>query len=222
MTARKWISVLPLPGAGQPWLLSPSRLAEIEDRAQAAGPVPWKRRGRHVPADVVDEEGYYVGEIATGPAAEFIAHARQDVPDMAKEIRRLSAALRAATDQIAELEDDLGEATARIATLEKAAVEARAALGSLCYDHEDPGTAALGALYLLTQATLWTEDGADFGAEALAQHASEVLHRVANMADPEPPEASFFGDYGPQVAAWLRRRASQKASVLVPTAEEAS
>ncbi|MFE7272998.1 hypothetical protein [Streptomyces sp. NPDC057623] len=40
--------------------------------------------------------------------------------------------------------------------LEKAAVEGRAALAALCHDLEDPGTAALGALYLLQQATLGT------------------------------------------------------------------
>jgi len=42
----------------------------------------------------------------------------------------------------------------RIARLEKAAVEGRAALASFCHDVEDPGTAALGALYLLQQATV--------------------------------------------------------------------
>jgi hypothetical protein len=44
----------------------------------------------------------------------------------------------------------------RIDELERAVVEARAALGSLCYDLDDPGTAALGALYLLQQATIGT------------------------------------------------------------------
>lgn len=44
----------------------------------------------------------------------------------------------------------------RIDVLEKAAVEGRAALASFCSDHEDPGTAALGALYLLQQATSGT------------------------------------------------------------------
>ncbi|MFE9764656.1 hypothetical protein ACFYPC_09015 [Streptomyces sp. NPDC005808] len=44
----------------------------------------------------------------------------------------------------------------RVAELEEAAVEGRAALASLCYDHDDPGSAALGALYLLQQATFGT------------------------------------------------------------------
>ncbi|MFJ8023331.1 hypothetical protein [Streptomyces sp. NPDC096311] len=48
------------------------------------------------------------------------------------------------------------ELRARGARLEGAAVEGRAALASLCYDLDDPGTAALGALYLLQQATVGT------------------------------------------------------------------
>lgn len=40
---------------------------------------------------------------------------------------------------------------------------------------------------------------------------SEVLHEVADMADPEPPEGSFFGgDAGRAVAAWLRMLADRK------------
>jgi len=46
------------------------------------------------------------------------------------------------------------ELRARVTGLESAAVEGRAALASLCYDLDDPGTAALGALYLLQQATV--------------------------------------------------------------------
>lgn len=76
---------------------------------------------------------------------------------------------------------------ARVAELEKAAVEARAALGSLCCDLEDPGTAAFGALHLLTQATTWTETGPDFAAEALAQRDAKVLReaqdRIAELED---------------------------------------
>lgn len=70
---------------------------------------------------------------------------------------------------------DVPALLARVAELEKAAVEARAALGSICHDLEDPGTAALGALYLLTQATAWTEEqGTDFAALALAQHDAKL------------------------------------------------
>jgi hypothetical protein len=125
VTARKWISDLPLPVDGQPWPPSPSRLAEIKDRAQAAGPGPWKRRGRYVPADIVDAERDYVGEITTSADADFIAHARQDIDDLLTEVQRLKGVLRDAVDQIAELESDLGSATARIAELETELAGAR-------------------------------------------------------------------------------------------------
>ena len=100
---------------------------------------------------------------------------------------------------------------ARVAELEGPAVEARAALAALCYDLEDPGTAALGALYLISRATVGVEAPRDDAALALAQQASEVLYKVADMADPEPPEVSFFGDHGPAVADWLRMLADRKA-----------
>ncbi|MFE1451941.1 hypothetical protein [Streptomyces olivaceoviridis] len=97
---------------------------------------------------------------------------------------------------------------ARVAELEEAGTYARSALAALCYDLEDPGSNALGALYEISRATTGVEAPRDDTALALAKHASEVLERTADIADPEPPEASFFGDYGPQVADWLRRRAT--------------
>jgi hypothetical protein len=93
---------------------------------------------------------------------------------------------------------------ARVTELEGAAVEARAALAALCYDLEDPGSNAYGALYLLSQATAGADAPKDDTGLALGQLAAQVLHTVADMADPEPPEVSFFGDHGPGVAGWLR------------------
>ncbi|WP_435215844.1 hypothetical protein [Streptomyces sp. bgisy034] len=41
--------------------------------------------------------------------------------------------------------------------------------------------------------------------DEVATHTRGVLRRVADMADPEAPEVSFFGGMvGPSVAAWLR------------------
>lgn len=99
---------------------------------------------------------------------------------------------------------------ARVTELEGPAVEARAALAALCYDLEDPGSNALGALYLISQATVGVDAPKDDAALALGQHAREVLHKAADMADPEEPEVSFFGNtFGPQVAGWLRMLADQ-------------
>ena len=116
--------------------------------------------------------------------------------------------------QIAQtLADENTRLRARVTELEAVAVEARAALGALCYDLEDPGSNALGALYLLQQATVWTEARPDDASDALARHAAEVLNKVADMADPEPPEVSFFGDHGGTVATWLRMLADRKSAV---------
>ena len=117
---------------------------------------------------------------------------------------------KARTEQL--LDEHAAEVRAERADLEAAAIHARSALAALCYDLEDPGSNALGALYLLSQATLPVDAPKDDTALALAQHAHAVLHKVADMADPEPPEVSFFGPtFGPQVAAWLRMIADSKA-----------
>ena len=85
--------------------------------------------------------------------------------------------------ELAAVRAERDQARQRVAELEKAAIEGRAALGSLCYDLEDPGTAALGALYLLTQATTWTEDGPDFASDALAQHDAKVIRKAAEVLE---------------------------------------
>jgi hypothetical protein len=80
---------------------------------------------------------------------------------------------------------------ARVTELEKAAVEGRAALANLIDDHEDPGTAALGALWLLlNQATLAVKAQPDQGADVLARHDAEVLHQAA------PKLAAICEQYG--------------------------
>lgn len=112
-----------------------------------------------------------------------------------------------AADAGAALVAEVRRLRAELAELQSTAAYARYALAALCYDLEDPGINALGALYLISRATVGVEAPRDDAALALAKHAAEVLERTADMADPEPPEASFFGDYGPQVADWLRRRA---------------
>ncbi|WP_019358043.1 hypothetical protein [Streptomyces sp. AA1529] len=71
--------------------------------------------------------------------------------------------------------------TARVAELEKAAGEGRAALADLVRDHEDPGTAAYGALHLLSQATISVESQPDQAAEALARHDANVLDSAADQ-----------------------------------------
>ncbi|OQQ13025.1 hypothetical protein B0675_40110 [Streptomyces sp. M41(2017)] len=111
----------------------------------------------------------------------------------------------------------------RLRELEAPAVQARAALAALCYDLEDPGSDAYGALYLLSRATVGIDAPKDDAALALGTFASDVLHKVADMADPEAPEVSFFGvQAGPQVAAWLRMLADRKATTTALAAPAGS
>ncbi|MFE6127478.1 hypothetical protein ACFQ6Q_04260 [Streptomyces sp. NPDC056437] len=132
-------------------------------------------------------------------------------PAREAEIREQFASWPADTT-IPSLLSEVDRLRARVTELEGPAVDARAALAALCYDLDDPGTAALGALYLISRATVGVEAPRDDAAAALAQHASEVLYKVADMADPEPPEVSFFGDHGTAIADWLRMLADRKAA----------
>jgi hypothetical protein len=84
----------------------PSDLAEIQARVDAATPGPWKHDGsgdvEDVPEFVLDRFDIMPQTIARADLrnedAEFIAHARTDVP-------MLVAALVAAQDRIRELEE---------------------------------------------------------------------------------------------------------------------
>ena len=77
----------------------------IESRANAAAPGPWRREGAEILNDAalrpnVDEAGdgiwiYDEGGHAEADA-EFIAHARQDVPRLIAEIKRLRSTVDAA------------------------------------------------------------------------------------------------------------------------------
>lgn len=47
-------------------------------------------------------------------------------------------------------------------------------------------------------------------AEKFNTYRAEVLAEAAALADPKKPEVSFFGQYGPQVAWWLRMLVGRK------------
>jgi hypothetical protein len=105
-----------------------------------------------------------------------------DVPALLAEVRRLRA---------------------RVAELEGPAVEARAALAALCYDLEDPGTAALGALHLISRATVGVEAPKDDAALALARHDAQVMRRCAEFV-----RDTYDGDWADDAAATLERDAN--------------
>ena len=85
---------------GYPLPLSTAELEEIERRCNAAGPAPWKSyiEGRdHTSGEnfirLGDGEDLYLTG-ATVEAQDFIAAARQDIPRLAGEIRRLRSLLQ--------------------------------------------------------------------------------------------------------------------------------
>ncbi|MFE2485990.1 hypothetical protein ACFXGR_22370 [Streptomyces mirabilis] len=121
----------------------------------------------------------------------------EDIDLLATEVRRLRAELVEQRGEVDKLvrwhredgaEMDKQRATisrlrTRVAELEGPAVEARAALAALCYDLEDPGTAALGALYLISQATVGVEAPRDDAAQALARHDADVIRKAAETLE---------------------------------------
>lgn len=88
---------------------NPPDLGAIEARANAASRGPWEHGMEYEQQDPGDYVSTAWGGIvvcsdqAPTPAdAEFIAHAREDVPTLAAEVRRLRAALSAARREGAE------------------------------------------------------------------------------------------------------------------------
>jgi hypothetical protein len=122
-----------------------------------------------------------VGVFGDERHAGFIAHAREDVSALLAEVRRLR-------DRVAELEGP--------------AIEARSALAALCYDLEDPGSNALGALYLISQATTGVEAPRDEAAQVLASHDAQIMRRCAEFV-----RDTYSGNWADDAAATLERDA---------------
>ena len=76
-------------------MTQPLDLDAIEARAQAATPGPWTVSEDY--DDILDAEGGQLASYWMEVDGQFIAHAREDVPAMAAEIRRLRAQLNAVT-----------------------------------------------------------------------------------------------------------------------------
>lgn len=77
------------------------RLAEIEARANAAAPAPWSEiTVNSEQRKYIWAQGYWLATMhdawfPMAPNAEFIAHAREDVPALIAEVRRLRGELAA-------------------------------------------------------------------------------------------------------------------------------
>lgn len=189
------------------------QLDEIETRHTAATPGPWFLHADWPGRVFAESEfNHHVARV-TGSNPEsnerFIAHAREDVPLLLDTVRRQRA-------RVAELEvglNDLaalvsqwhGQATKaedRVVELEGPAVEARAALAALCYDLEDPGTAALGALHLISRVTAGVDAPRDDATRALARHDAQIMRRCAEFV-----RDTYDGEWVDDAAATLERDA---------------
>jgi hypothetical protein len=71
--------------------LTSQQLDDIDARHKAATPGPWKRSEDY--SDILAPDGSQLASYWLAGDGEFIAHARQDVPALVAEIRRLQAAL---------------------------------------------------------------------------------------------------------------------------------
>jgi hypothetical protein len=91
---------------------------------------------------------------------------------------------------------------AYVASLEPAAMHARSALAALCYDLDDPGSDALGALHLIQQATVGVQRPKDDAAAALARRDAEVMRRCAEFV-----RDTYSGDETADAADTLERDA---------------
>lgn len=91
---------------------------------------------------------------------------------------------------------------ARVTELEGPAVEARSALAALCYDLEDPGSNALGALHLIARATVGAEAPKDEAAQVLASHDAEIMRRCGEFV-----RDTYDGEWADDAAATLERDA---------------
>lgn len=106
--------------------MTPERLAEIKSRAEAATPGPWEAELQEVEVDHDGTEYPYTGawvpracpwEDGDGYVhmddanAEFIANARQDIPDLLAEVERLR-------EHVATLEHGNKDSRDRIRELE--------------------------------------------------------------------------------------------------------
>lgn len=85
------------------------QLDDIEARATAATPGPWKRSEDY--SDVLAPDGSQLASYWLGWDGEFIAHAREDVPALIAEIRRLRTELDVArTAAFVEAEKKIADA----------------------------------------------------------------------------------------------------------------
>lgn len=87
--------------------MNAERLEKIKARCEKASPAPWMRNGKGTAGWRIDDGSDRVGVafllsptalVRTREDVDFIAAAREDVPDLVERVRKLEAALRAQSD----------------------------------------------------------------------------------------------------------------------------
>lgn len=85
--------------------MTEEQLKAIEERAKAATPGPWTpKRLRQNDWHLRGPDGIVFAEVEDDADAAFIAHAREDIPALVEEVRRL----RGVADRLRELQEEYG------------------------------------------------------------------------------------------------------------------
>lgn len=122
--------------------MTPKRVEGIRARAEAATPGPWCTDSWEIyqGTEYVPGVSLWIGETCRGTGspeqdradAEFVAHAREDVPALLAEVQRLKAALSDATNQVSELGRGLGVAALEAALTAKPRATDGAVAAAIC------------------------------------------------------------------------------------------
>jgi hypothetical protein len=152
---------------------------------------------------------------AQGPTRTMLDHARE-----ALNARMTKDDLRLVLENVITHAEAI---RARVTELEVAAVEGRAALAALCHDLDDPGSMALGALYLLQQATPGTpmEPGETVPKVYRASHESIVMGLYTTAAAArEHCEADMRRDLPSVSLDWIEDEEDGVAELVAAIGEE--
>jgi hypothetical protein len=176
--------VLPVPVGPEPQALSVERLAEIEVRERAAFAGPWytdtctEHDGSTSIGVVTASDAWIVPLQDLDPDdAEFMAHARSDVPVLVAEVRRQAA-------QIAELEAQRERRRVRLVALQNDALSMRGSLSPMGEERKVP--LPLGET--LTPAVDWL-----IGRVAELERTVRQMVDGLNGHDCPPPDESPMG-----------------------------
>ena len=166
-----------------------TRIAEIEQRAEAATPGPWEEHAAYGENFYAYLGGPYLRGVGTlnfgdGDDAEadkaLTVNAREDIRALLSELYAVRAELRVARG--------------RVAALENALAAAGRSLSSFIFDSDDPGADALGAQWLYHQAMPQADDPFAQPRALRSSVFSEAAKTVEEM-DGRPTDGEYSREY---------------------------